>query len=157
MPLFKRTNPRRSQVRRNISADRSLKVSMLADADAVISALLWLLFLIGCVGILSFELVLRGRYRALAALSAVVLFISVGAGFYIHHYQRRVLRNHARALALVGLFLLSLAAAKLGILSSGVRLWGPSWGTGMAIACLWSWRWGRGRRAAFNCRASGCF
>jgi len=133
MGYFKRTNPRRSQVRRNISTERSLKASILADADLVVSVLLWLLFVAACIGIFSFELVQERRYQALAALSAVIVFISVGAAFYIHHYQRRVLRNHARASALIVLFLLSLAATKLGLLSAGDGLWGPSWGTGTAI------------------------
>jgi len=133
MKYFRRANPRRSQVRRNISTARSLRAPVLADADAAISALLWLLFVAACVGILSFELVQQRRYRALGALSALIVFISVGAAFYIHHYERRVLRNHARGLALAGLFLLALATTKLGILSSGDSLWGPPWGTGTAI------------------------
>ena len=133
MGLFKKTSPRRSRVRQTISAERSLRTSALADPDRAVSLLLWLLFVAGVVVILSFELVQTGRYRALAALSTVVLSLSVGAGFYIHHFQHRVLHNHARALALVGLFLSLLVATKLGILSAGEAFWGPSWGTGTAI------------------------
>jgi putative nucleotidyltransferase with HDIG domain len=133
MALFRKTSPRRNQVRRNISAERSLRTSAWAHAEVVISLLLWVLFVVSSVGILSFDLVQQARYRALAALSAVVLFLSVGAGFYIYHYQRRVLRNQTRAFALVGLFLLLLLTAKLGVLSRPEALWGPSLGTGTAI------------------------
>jgi hypothetical protein len=52
---------------------------------------------------------------------------------YVYHYKYRLLRNHARALALVVLFPASLAVTKLGSLSSGEALWGLGWGVGTAI------------------------
>jgi putative nucleotidyltransferase with HDIG domain len=133
MALFRRTSPRRDQVRRSISSERSSWIWRLADADIVISLLLWLLFVIGCIVVLSFGLFQQGRYRALAALSTIVLLLAVGAGFYVHHWQPRVLRNHMRAFVLVCLFILLLAIARLGALSSHGALWGPSWGTGTAV------------------------
>jgi len=129
MGLFRKTSPRRSQVRKNIPAERSLWVSQLADADVIISALLWLLFIILCVPILSFELIQQGQYFALLPLAAIVLLISIAAAFYIWHYQRRIIKNHARALALVGLFILLLAATKLGVLSTKHT----AWATGTAV------------------------
>jgi len=133
MALFKKTSPRRDQVRRNITADRALKASVLGNADAVMSIFLWLVFVTGCLGMLSFELLHRRQVRALGALVVLVVFISVGAGFYVHRFQRRLLRNHVRASALVGLFLGMLAVAKLGILSSGEALWAAGWATGTAV------------------------
>jgi putative nucleotidyltransferase with HDIG domain len=133
MTLFKRVTPRRTLVRRTIATGRSLKLSELANADVLVSALLWVLFVVGCIVILSFELAHEGKFRAVIALSAVVLSISIAAAIYICHYQERLVRNHARAVALVAVFLLLLAATKLGVFSSGPSHWVPSWGTGTAI------------------------
>jgi putative nucleotidyltransferase with HDIG domain len=58
-----------------------------------------------------------------------VVLVSAGAGFYIYHYQKRVIRNHTRALALGGLFALLLATAKLCVLSTGHT----AWATGAAV------------------------
>jgi len=133
MGLFKKTNPRRDQVRRNITVGRSVKFSALVSTDVVISAGLWLLFVLACTGILSFEFIAQGRYAVLAALLVVVVSISVGAGFYTYHYQARLVHNHARALALIGVLLVLLGATRVGVLSSGVSHWGASWGTATAV------------------------
>ncbi len=134
MGLFnKKTNPRRSRVRQNISLGRSFKNSALLDADVTVSLLLWLLFVAAATAILSFEIIQQQRYRAVVALVAVVVALSVAAGLYVYHYERRVLHNHGRALALVGLFLVLLGATKIGVASSGTSLWAPSWGTGTAV------------------------
>jgi putative nucleotidyltransferase with HDIG domain len=50
--------------------------------------------------------------------------------FYIHHYQKKIIKNHARALALVGLFILLLAAIKLGALLPTKHTF---WATGGAV------------------------
>jgi len=133
MKLFKKTNPRRDQVRRNITARRTLKFSALMNADVIVSALLWLLFVTTCTAILSFEFIQLGRYRALAALLAVVVSVSVGAGFYAYHYQHRIIRNHARAIALIAVLVVLLAITKIGVLAGGSSHWGPSWATGTAV------------------------
>lgn len=133
MSLLKKTSPRRDQVRRNIGVERSLWFSQWMDADAIISALLWLIFVLLCIGVLSFGLAQQGRYRSLAASAVVVLFAATGAGLYVYHYEYRLLHNHARALALVVLFPTLLAVTKLGSLSSGEALWGLGWGVGTAI------------------------
>lgn len=133
MALLRKTSPRRDQVRRNIAAERSLWCSRLMDADVVISLLLWLVFVVLCIGVLSFGLAQQGRYRALAASALIVVFAAIGGGLYAYHYQKRLLRNHAKALALVVLFPALLAVTKLGSLSSGDALWGLGWGVGTAV------------------------
>ncbi len=133
MGLFKKTNPRRDQVRRNVPTGRSVKISSLLTADVIVSLLLWLLFVVACTAILSFEFFEQGRYMALVALLVVIVFISVGAGFYAYHYQRRIIHNHARASALIAVLLVLLGAAKVGVLSSGTAGWGSGWGTGTAV------------------------
>jgi putative nucleotidyltransferase with HDIG domain len=133
MTLLRKTSPRRDQVRRNIGVERSLWFSRLVDADVIVSLLLWLTFVALCTTVLSFGLAQQGGYRALAALSGVNLLLAVGAGFYIYHYQHRMIHNHARALALVVLFPLLLGATRLGSMSRGDAAWGPSLGTGTSV------------------------
>jgi cyclic-di-AMP phosphodiesterase PgpH len=133
MALFRKTSPRRTLVRRTITERRSLKLAQLANPDALISGLLWLLFVVGCSIVLSFQLAGRGRFLAHLSLLAVVLMISFGAAVYIYHYRQRLIRNHARAVALVAVFLLLLAATKLGVLTSSASGWQASWGTGTAV------------------------
>lgn len=116
-----------------MSLGSSLKSSPLADRNIAISVLIWLVFVVVTTAILSFELIGQGRYQALVPLAAVVVFLSVGAAFYVYHYQNRILTNHARAWGLVGLFLVLLAVAKIMVIATGVSPWGPSWGTGTAV------------------------
>ena len=133
MGFFKKTNPRRSQVRQNISLGPSFKNSAFFNAETVVPVLLWLLFVAAATGIFSFEIIQQRRYHALAALLAVVVSLSAGAALYVYHYQARVWRQRGRAAALVAMFLVLLGAAKIGVLSSGTSPWGPSWGTGTAV------------------------
>jgi hypothetical protein len=128
MGVFKKTSPRRSQVRKNISADRASKKRRVADPDVLISLLLWLLFVLLCTSIVSFDLVQQRGFRPALPLAAVLILISVAAGFYIYHYQKRIIKNHARAAALVGLFILLLIATKFGALAQQ-----SFWATGMAV------------------------
>ena len=133
MAIFRKSSPRRDQVRRNISGDRPGWIARLADADLIISLLLQLLFVVGSIGALSFGLVQQGGYRALAATSAMVVLLTTGASFYAYRWRPRALRGHVRGFALVCLFILLLAVARIGSLSSHSALWGPSWGTGTAV------------------------
>ena len=130
MRLFKKTSPRRNQVRKNITAERFLPISWFANIDSLISALLWLLFVALCVLILSFEQIRKQFYRDLVPTTIIVSLISLAAAFYIYHYQRRIIQKHIRALILGGLFILLLATTKLGIfLTKGQT----SWATGTAV------------------------
>ncbi len=130
MRFLKKVSPRRSQVRKNISAERFSQISRLANADRLISLLLWLVFVVLCVPILTFELIQQDSYLVdLILTTVIVVLICLAAAFYIHHYQQRIIKNHARALALVGLFLLLLAAIKLGELFTNPVYWA----TGTAV------------------------
>jgi len=133
MTLFRRTNPRRDQVRRNISGDRPQWIGRLADTDLLIALLLWLLFVVGCIGSLSLGLIAQKGYRAMAALSVMVVLLTTGASFYVYRWRPRAPRSHVRGAALVCLYILLLAGARLGALSSGGAVWGPAWGTGTAV------------------------
>jgi len=130
MRFLKKVSPRRSQVRKNISAERFSQISQLANVDRLISLLLWSLFVVLCIPILTFELIQQDSYLVdLILTSIMVVLICLAAAFYIHHYQKRIIKNHARALALVGLFLLLLAAIKLGTLFTNPAYWA----TGTAV------------------------
>jgi putative nucleotidyltransferase with HDIG domain len=113
MPFLKKISPRRSQVRKNISAERFSRISRLLDTDSLISIMLWFLFVVLCIPILTFELIQQVHYFKLLLTTVIVVLICLAAAFYIHHYQKKIIKNHARALALVGLFILLLSATKL--------------------------------------------
>ncbi len=113
MLFLKKISPRRSQVRKNISAERFSRITWLLDTDSLISILLWCLFVVLCVPIITFELIQQVHYFDLILTTVVVVLICLAVAFYIHHYQKKIIKNHARALALVGLFILLLAATKL--------------------------------------------
>ena len=116
-------------MRKSMAAERLSQLSRAADAHILISALLWLLFVVLCAAVLSFELIQRGRYREVVPIAIIVVLISLGAGLYIQHYQKRIIRNHARAVTLIGLFILLLGSTKVGVLLSNQT----SWATGTAV------------------------
>ncbi|MHC4567299.1 MAG: HDIG domain-containing metalloprotein [Planctomycetota bacterium] len=126
MPFWKKISPRRSQVRKNISAERFSQISKLANANVLISILIWLLFVVVCTLIMSLP---RTGYLEVIPKAVTVLLISLAGVLYIYHYQRRITRNHARAMVLIGLFLLMLVAAKLGVILTQHTFWA----TGAAV------------------------
>jgi putative nucleotidyltransferase with HDIG domain len=129
MRLFKKTSPRRNQVRKNIATEHFLQISRLANTHSLVSILLLLLFVALCTSILSFEQIQEHNYRDLTSMIVIVALISVGLTFYIYHYQRRIIQNHVRAMVLAGMFCLLLAATKLGVALTKQN----SWATGTAV------------------------
>jgi len=129
MWFLKKTSPRRSRVRKNITAERFSQISRLANTDSLISVLLGLVFVVLCVPILSFEPIQQAGYAKVIPIAVIVVLLSLAVAFYIHHYQKRIIRNHARAMALAGLFILLLATTKLGVLLTNHT----SWATGTAV------------------------
>ena len=124
MWFFRKTSPRRSWVRKNISVERFSRLKWLTDTNSLISAFLWLLFVVLCIPILSYK-------RALVPTAVIVVLISLAAAFYIYNFQGRLLKNHARASVLAGLFILLLAATKVGVLLPDHRTF---WATATAVA-----------------------
>jgi putative nucleotidyltransferase with HDIG domain len=138
MWFFRRkTSPRRDQVRKNIAADRFAQIRRFANTETVASVLLWLVFVVLCVLILSVEIILKPEdistrhlgFRHVAPITVITLLISFAGVFYIYRYQNRIVKNLARSLALGGLFVLLLAATKLGMLLTH-DIW---WATGTAV------------------------
>jgi putative nucleotidyltransferase with HDIG domain len=129
MWFFKKTSPRRNQVRKKKTIERLSQISQFASTDRLISALVVFLFAVFFAFILSFELILQARFLELIPRAVIAVLISIGAAFYIHHYQKRIIKNHVRAIALAGLFILLLATTKVGVLLSNQT----SWATGTAV------------------------
>jgi putative nucleotidyltransferase with HDIG domain len=129
MRLFKKTSPRRNQVRKNIATERFLQISQLANTHSLVSVLLLLLFVALCTSILSFEHIQEHNYRDLTPMIVIVALISVASTFYIYHYQRRIIQNHVRSMVLAGMFCLLLVTTKLGVAITKQS----SWATGTAV------------------------
>jgi putative nucleotidyltransferase with HDIG domain len=134
MWFFKKTSPRLSQVREKKTIERLSQISRFANADRLISASLVSLFIVLFVFIFSFELIQQAHYLELIPRTIIVVLISLGAAFYIHHYQTRIIKNHARAAALAGLFILLLTTTKLGVLAANQTLWAT--GTAVTAAVI---------------------
>ena len=110
MPFMKKISPRRSLLRKSISAERFSQISQLASGKYLISILLWLLFVILCILILSYH---QNAYHNVIPITIIVVLISLAEVLYIYYYQKRIIINHIRALVLIGLFILLLATTKL--------------------------------------------
>jgi putative nucleotidyltransferase with HDIG domain len=128
--LRKKTSPRRDRVRKSIAAERLSQLGRLAETDIISLVLLWVLFVALCAPILSFELIKSTTYVEVVCVTIIVGLVSGAVVFYIYQYQRRIVRNRTRALALVGLYVLLLGASKLGVLLTA-HSW---WATGTAVA-----------------------
>ena len=131
MGFWKKTSPRRSQVRKNISAERFSRISQLANTDSLISTLILLLFIVLCVLILSLP---KANVLEVIPIAVIVVLISLACALYINHFQKRITTKHARALVLVGLFILLLTTTKLGVLSTGQTFWAT--GTAVTTAVI---------------------
>ncbi len=130
MPLFKKASPRRSRVRKDMTAERLGRVANFATMDIVLSGFVLLLFAAFTVAVLSFEAMQRAQYISLIPTAVVVSLICLAGGLYIHRYQRRIVTNRTRALALAGLFAVMLTITKIGALLSRY----PVLATGTAVA-----------------------
>ncbi len=131
---LRKTSPRRTQLRKTLAAERYSHISRLFNVDVIISVLLWLLFVVLCIPILSFELILQHNFWKMIPLTIVVLLVSVAGAFYICRYQGRIIKNHARAAALAGLFILLLATTKFGSLVTQQAYWAT--GTAVTAAII---------------------
>ncbi len=130
MPFLKKKSPRRNKVRQNIADERLSRIRNLVNANIISSLFLWLVFAILCSYVLSFDSLHHARYRETVPTVAMTVLIALAGGFYIYRYQKRIIENHLRALALGGLFLLLLATSKIAVLLSNQT----SWATATAVA-----------------------
>ncbi len=129
MGFFSRTSSRRSRVRKG-PPGRYVDLSRLANPDVIYSAFIWLLFVCMCVAVFGYELLREGHYAQLTALAVIIVLICLTAAFHISQYQKRLLKNRARAIGLVALFVGLLVAAKTVVLMTAQTFWA----TGAAVA-----------------------
>jgi len=134
--FLKKLNPRRTNVRKSIAAERAAKRRRFVAPHLVNSFLIWLLFVILAIFVLAVEF--KREIKLVPTIAAVVsvILVSVAAALYIRHYQGRIIRNHARATALVILLAMLLAVAKAGFALTGNTCWGT--GTAAVAAIILS-------------------
>jgi len=130
MRFSRKTNPRRDQLHKNMAADKFLKISQSVTVDFFISMLIAISFVVLCVLILSFEFIDKRNYSQMFPLVVIVTEVTVAMSLYIFYYQKRVTKNHARALAMSGLFLMLIAITKFGVLTTDRE----AWAVGSAVA-----------------------
>ncbi|MCF7974413.1 MAG: HDIG domain-containing protein [Phycisphaerae bacterium] len=132
MSRFKKTNLRRDQVRKSISSEKSWLTKLL-DADMANSLLIWLVYVGACSLILSFDHLLNREFQGVIPTTVLVLMVSLGAGLYVHRFQKRMIKNHTRAIVLCALFLSTLITTKIGILSAAGSPWSTGFATGGVV------------------------
>ncbi|MFA7485046.1 MAG: hypothetical protein WCZ89_03360, partial [Phycisphaerae bacterium] len=96
MRFFSKINSRRDKVRQSLAQERSSRIRKLADAEIVNTILLWILFVVLCVFVLSFEFDEQITLLQAGFIAAIVMLISAATALYIHNYQQRILRNRTR-------------------------------------------------------------
>ncbi|MDD5459174.1 MAG: HDIG domain-containing protein [Phycisphaerae bacterium] len=98
--------------------------------DTLFNLLLWLIFVTLCITVMSIRLLAERLFLQIVPLAVIVVLISLAIAIYIYHYQRRILKNHARAAALTGLFLILLAVTRIGTITGQQQ---TLWATATAI------------------------
>jgi len=129
-PFRRKTSPRRDQLRKSIAVDRLSKAKRFASRDVFGSLLLCLIFAAVCIAVLSVCLVPdkttlaeQPALQNVIPITAIVTLLALAGAFYIHHYQKRIVQNRTRAVALAGLMILLLAATRLAVLLTGHNWW----------------------------------
>ncbi len=112
-----------------MSAERFSRITQYANTDSLISVLICLLFAVSSVLVLCLP---NARYHQVIPRAIVVCLITLAGALYIYHYQRKIRRNHTRALVLAGLFILMMALTKLGVSSTQLTFWA----TGSAVTTI---------------------
>ncbi|MHC4279041.1 MAG: HDIG domain-containing metalloprotein [Planctomycetota bacterium] len=151
--LFRRkTSSRRSKVRENMPTGRFSKIFPPINMKTINSILLCLLFVLLCIPIVTFRLILHARYLEILPIAAVIVEVCVAAAFYIHHYQKRIVTNHTRAIALIGVFILLLFISKLCIELTGHMAWavGTSVLAAIILAIVYNQRFALGMSIIFS-------
>ena len=134
--FFGKLSPRRTKLRESIAAERAAKRRRFVAPHMVNSLLIWLLFVVLTALVLAVEFNRDIRLIQTIATTAGVVLVAVAAAFYIYRYQGRIIRNHARAAAMVILFAMLLAVTKAFSAITGQTYWGT--GTAAVAAIILS-------------------
>lgn len=130
MISFKKKNLRRDQVRKNIGIEKFPRIGRFLNANVIYSLLLVLLFDAAATCVISIEHITSAAYLDIIPAAVIIIMTSIGICCYISRYQKRIMSNHTRAAALIGLFILLLATSKTASILSGQQNF---WSTGTAI------------------------
>jgi putative nucleotidyltransferase with HDIG domain len=134
--FLKKLSPRRTKLRQSIAAERAAKRRRFSAPHIVNSFLIWLLFVVLAVLVLAVEFKRHIIFGPTIAAVAGVILVSVAAALYVHLYQNRIIKNHARATALAILFAMLLAVSRAGYALTGHTCWGT--GTAAVAAIILS-------------------
>lgn len=121
MPFWKKKiNSRRSYIRQGLTEERLARLNMLAAEGVPGSIALFLIFVIIASLLFSFTfsmdaIEIKSAGEIFCYIGLLILVAAAG-GIYIFNYQRRIVQNNLRGFALICLFLILLAATKLGML-----------------------------------------
>lgn len=137
----KKISSRRQQVRNTMAAERSTRLSAIANSPYPGAVGILILFIAGCVYLLGLDTtdktiftVLFSSFKPpleLLALTAIVALICFAAALYINHYLPRIIGRASRCLNLAALLWILLALTRIGSMY-------PEWqylATGAAITC----------------------
>jgi len=120
-------------MRKAVIAEQFSHIGGPATTDVIGAALVWLLFVVACIVVVSFESIQKSRYRDIGSMAVLVILTSLAAAFYVHQYQGRIIKNHARLSVLAGLFILPLVVAKLGLVLAEQSYWATASAVATAI------------------------
>ncbi len=113
----KKISARRKQVRENIAALRYGKVADFLNSGIPISILMLLIFAAASTLIIAFGSESNGIFRPwqdTSSIAAIILLVCMAGGYYVHQYEPKIIKHHTRALAIIIMFLILLAASRLG-------------------------------------------
>jgi len=114
----KKISLRRKQVRETISAERFERISHLVTGGTIVSGLILLIFIAMSITVLAteagYEVVQWKSSAEIFSIATIVILVCLAAAVYIYHYQRRIITNYARSMALAGLYIVLLVITKLG-------------------------------------------
>ncbi len=130
----KKTSPRRTHLRKSIAAERLSQFIGLINTDLVSIIMIWLLFTVLSGLVLTFELITSSKQIELISLFVIVAMVTASVVTYIRHFQMRIIKNRTRAFALIGLFVILLLTAKLGVILTDHVAWAT--GTSVTIAII---------------------
>ncbi len=116
--IKKKISLRRKQVRETITAERHERINQFFAGGTIVSGLMFLVFVALSIVILateaSYTMVRWKSSIEIFSISTIVILICLGAAVYIYHYERRIITNYTRSMALAGLYIVLLIIAKLG-------------------------------------------
>ena len=114
----KKISARRKHVRDNISAERIVRRSQIANSTLPVALIILTVFIVLTIVLLAIDITALDKFwkpwPEIVALVAVVMLVCAGAAYYIHHYENRIMLKPMRAATLACMFLILLVVTRLG-------------------------------------------